>query len=1531
MNRNAPRLWACTRAFLWRNYLMKKRRPRQTVLEVFTPIVIMLFIACLRLALPVQNTPAVPDDPSMHNSINTDAPLDIIQKLSEDPSLRILMTGSTSNSISAATVADIATHLRSRLSQQSSALVYTENEDVLMQEFSRGKVLAGIVIGPVPNGDGLRVALRMPQVTVPLTTSVFNETGQSGSYVDSMFVSLQAAIAASIVESVTGASQFPKLVTSRAFPMKASSIDLFPVIVQQVGGLYLVTGYLGFSINLLFVLVQEKENRSRETMLITGVPLLSLWISWHITYSLLSMVVTILSTVIVYTTSLIRPEAIFSFMILSSSFSCALISFSFTISTFFSKAKTASQVGSLTMMLMYLPRYLFNDSYNYLLACLSPPIAFEHGFTLLLDPKAEPFSFQILIFPLLIMIDSFALMFLAFYLDAAMPSEFRSSPIWSPCRKKRPVSPLYNDPDHVSLIPLIGGAQNHVPGSELHNENAVSMPKDNNVISIRGLSKAFACEPKGNLVRALSGLNLDIKCGKLTSILGHNGAGKTTLMSILCGLLSADEGTVYIDGDIDLLGSVHKVRETLGIGYCPQTDQIIPELTVTEHINLFARLKNVDPHTIDGLLATFNLGNIADLSGSHLSGGQKRKLSLAMSMIGNPLIVFLDEPSAGLDPVSRREMWEILEQFKSQHYLVMTTHSMDEAEMMSDMIVVLNNGQVCASGSSLELKRSFGLGYNLTVALAPNIESKNLVSFVVDSIPDASIRESQSQSEISFSLPLHQTANFAQVLSSLQRVSGVISLSLSLTSLEEVFLHLVNDKCDTDDTAISDVNPSLPKFPAGEPSFLMLRQLTALLWTFFTVSRRDFRSLIYQILLPVAGAVAFAIINHSLAYSNSATIQDPPLSFLDKSIFPTKVIPETRVFMAETLQRLGLREILITSNNMEEALLSDSVPSSTIAFAMDTSLLVYHNTSFLHSLPAAITLLTNGVSGGTHIDFVSHPFPYSVVNDSARSMMAAILLSLGFAYVPLGLGIGILRFKINGAQRLLRIMGMRPLLFWIARLLHDTLIYMASSIFCLTVIVAVSWEWTLLRDRLGSILVGFLCNAFATLSFNAFLSTKTETVQSYSTISSMVFAIGTLVVFFIAVAVLSSPTTSFSLCPLVVLPNFTLIASLLLNLEVLGPLTISLLPLCLSALTVSVFWLLLALRSDCRELKRSSKRTNESLLQIQPEDEDVAVERARIASQYETYDDMCLDNIAISLGDVDIVHGISFGIGSGDIFGLLGPNGAGKSTTMKCLIGEVLPISGRCRIDQLDLIADIDDIYKVTGYVPQMDALVDHLTGSEHLQLFARMQGMSRRDCRAYCEIAVIALGLAKIGDRMATTYSGGNKRKLSLGISLIGCRRLLLLDEPSTGLDPSSRRRLRKLITDSRQDRMTIITTHSMHEAELLCTRISIMCRGILQCIGSPHHIKSRFGDSIQIEVSIQRASYSLFTSGFRRHFSNLIEVDHYGGRIRYRLPSSDIATLPELFRYLDGQRCLKIIVDYSLSQTSLEQVFIQFANMRI
>uniref|UniRef100_H2LLX9 P-type phospholipid transporter n=1 Tax=Oryzias latipes TaxID=8090 RepID=H2LLX9_ORYLA len=339
---------------------------------------------------------------------------------------------------------------------------------------------------------------------------------------------------------------------------------------------------------------------------------------------------------------------------------------------------------------------------------------------------------------------------------------------------------------------------------------------------------------------------------------------------------------------------------------------------------------------------------------------------------------------------------------------------------------------------------------------------------------------------------------------------------------------------------------------------------------------------------------------------------------------------------------------------------------------------------------------------------------------------------------------------------------------------------------------------------------------------------------------------------------------------------------------------------------------------------------------ILEEDVDVAEERKRIQQSGNTNDILRIKDLSKTYTGTIIpaVDRICVGVLPGECFGLVGVNGAGKTTTFKMLTGDIDVTSGDASVAGHSILTNILDVHQNMGYCPQFDAIDELLTGREHLHLYARLRGVPESQISRVADWAIQKLGLSEYASRTAGTYSGGNRRKLSTAIAMIGCPALVLLDEPTTGMDPLSRRFLWNSIMSVIQDgRAVVLTSHSMEECEALCTRLAIMVNGSFKCLGTIQHLKYKYGDGYIVTMKIRTANpgcnpdLSRAEAFMESTFPGCIQTEKHYNTLQYKISSSSLA---RIFQMVLVNKDKLNIEDYSVSQTTLDQVFVNFAKQQ-
>jgi len=341
-------------------------------------------------------------------------------------------------------------------------------------------------------------------------------------------------------------------------------------------------------------------------------------------------------------------------------------------------------------------------------------------------------------------------------------------------------------------------------------------------VEVRGIVKSFnfksaacgccKCCAATQTYHAVRGNWFRIETGKLFALLGPNGAGKTTTINCLTGLLPISAGNGIVYGN-SVVGGISAIRGFMGV--CPQFDMLWGELTAREHLRIFSAIKGM-PRTrwnavTTELLEETKLTPAADRRSSGFSGGMKRRLSVAVALIGDPAIVYLDEPTTGMDPITRRYVWDIVLAAKPGRAIVLTTHSMEEADVLADNIAIIAKGRLRCLGSALRLKNKFGAGYRIAVSVVPTTSAS---SAALAGITDQALEQrraalkrffqdnlgvppsEEGRMYTTFMVPRSLEGRLGQFLDVLRQNRdrmGITDVQMGLTTLEEVFLTIATN------------------------------------------------------------------------------------------------------------------------------------------------------------------------------------------------------------------------------------------------------------------------------------------------------------------------------------------------------------------------------------------------------------------------------------------------------------------------------------------------------------------------------------------------------------------------------------------------------------------------------------------------------------------------------------------------------------------------------------------------------------------
>ncbi|XP_041481767.1 ATP-binding cassette sub-family A member 2-like isoform X2 [Lytechinus variegatus] len=667
------------------------------------------------------------------------------------------------------------------------------------------------------------------------------------------FVWVQDIIDRAIIDKKVGRTVIEPGSYAQEFPYPCYVSDMFPFTIEQVMPMVMVISWVYSVAMLTQSIVYEKELRLKEVMKMMGLSNAVHWVAWFITSFLqLSVTTGALTAMLIAGKVLANSDPVIVWLFLTV-YSVSVISFSFLVSSLFSKAKVAAACAGIIYFTSFVPCIYIQireETWAYTtisaiiksVASLSCTTAFGLGaryfalyeiggvgvqwHTLNLSP-VEHDDFNLLRIFVMLIIDIVLYLLLTWYIEGVHPGAYGLPRPWY-----FPVQPSYWFGTHRFKGSIMSKTfwkpkrYNHL--SVIEDDQAMAMSNSGDEpgfepepidlelgVSIENLTKIYSTGKK----LAVNNLCLNLYEGQITSFLGHNGAGKTTTMSVLTGLFPPTSGTAKIYGS-DIRTDMTSIRKSLGM--CPQHNALFDKLTVEDHVWFYAQLKGKPKWQIkqdtDKLISDIGLTHKRNTAVHRLSGGMKRRLSVAIAFVGDSRTVILDEPTAGVDPCARRAIWDLLLKYKHGRTILLSTHHMDEADFLGDRIAIISHGQVKCAGSSLFLKNSFGDGYHLTVVKKPagqpsqgSSESDDtlgtsfrtlcsestVTKFIQDLVPGAYLTN-QNLRELSYTLPFDSVAcgHFPKLFTALDQKKDKLYISsygLMDTTLEEVFLKVAEN------------------------------------------------------------------------------------------------------------------------------------------------------------------------------------------------------------------------------------------------------------------------------------------------------------------------------------------------------------------------------------------------------------------------------------------------------------------------------------------------------------------------------------------------------------------------------------------------------------------------------------------------------------------------------------------------------------------------------------------------------------------
>ncbi|XP_026206944.1 ATP-binding cassette sub-family A member 5 isoform X2 [Anabas testudineus] len=1610
VHRRDAGVWHQTRSLLYKNLLIKWRTKQQSLQELILPLLLLGLLILISTLNPHV----------YYESIST------MELEQHDPLFKGL--GYTP-------ITNITSHIMEEVAQvmhmQDHLDMFTSEEDLENASLYESSSYIGVVF---LDSSAMSYRLRFPYNQLPLpsdfTESIANcftssVSCRAANYWYSGFIRLQSLIDAAIIQMQTKRSVWSEMDLKVVMMGQPGSVEVqkFPHALISI---YLVLAFTPFVTFLIVNVAAEKEHRLKDTMTMMGLYDTAFWLSWGLLYAALVTMMSILMSIIATYTALFPHSeflVIFSLIFL---YGISSIFFSFMLTPLFKKPKFASTVGSMLTVVfgcLSLFTVLMRDFPQPLvwLLCLLSPSAFSIGIAqvVYLEAQGDGAVFSSLAngphplyVPLIMLVvDCVLYLLLAIYLDQVLPGEFgmRRSVVyflkpsyWSKRRKR-----------YVEVSSVYDTEVNGAPVGEESVEPVSPEFRGKEAIRINNIRKVY--KEKDSVVEALRGLTFDIYEGQITALLGHSGAGKSTLMNILCGICPPTDGSATIYGSpVAEIADASEMKQLVGI--CPQFNIIFDVLTVEEHLRIFAAIKGIPPADTDAevtkVLKDLDLEKIMTAQAKNLSGGQKRKLSVGIAILGDPKILLLDEPTAGMDPCSRHQVWTLLKSRRAGRVTVLSTHYMDEADILADRKAVISQGQLKCIGSSMYLKMKCGVGYHLRMSINEGCDAEKITSLVKQQVPKAKLSR-QHEAELTFTLPFESMDTFPGLFSELDRQPslGVINYGVSMTTLEDVFLRLeaeaevdqadysvfnreqAEDECDN--ASIDDTDQKLLTFSDSKSDVvsgqaLWRQQFSAVAWLHMLNMFRERKAFIYTLVLFLVFVAAVLVL--ALATGNiqihSSERQFMRDYFLKRNQAPRRYTTSLLVQnssgsdISDFVHNLESQDIKVEI--MKQSDYMAAAPHSAAFNVTGTSkgfrYSVAFNSTTVHSLPMAVNVLSNallrGLNGSGQIRTWTKPFDYQIPDSTSYALVyiEAIILGMLAAGMPAYFAMDHTRDREIKCRSTLRISGLVPSAYWCGQAAVDIPFYYLILSSMTIILFSFHTGNLLTSSNLTAVVLCTVGFAPAMILFTYVVSFGFTRVQSnrdfFSVFSMMVCVVSaSLVQLFVNDSPALTRNLHNILCffnplyPLMGCLNCITKATFLLSLyeedflwknlliAVVAPyLQCILLLFLLRWLEIRYGGRKMTTDQFCRISSKSQPKVERNPEEGLNEDEDVQMEKARVkealtCQSCEERPVVVVSNLkkqykgkreGFSLSKTrKVAANISFCVRKGEVLGLLGPNGAGKSTVMHMLSGDTDPTAGQVLMG--DYSTDFHPAgspLEHVGYCPQVSPLWPRITLQEHLEIYAAIKGLKGQDVPGIIKRVVNALELKDHLNKQAKSLSAGLKRKLCFALSMIGNPQIVLLDEPSSGMDPKSKQRMWRAIRAAFKNcqRGAILTTHYMEEAEAVCDRVAIMVSGQLRCIGSIQHLKGKYGRGYSLEVKLREEltglqQVALLHKEILRIFPHAARQESFATLMVYKIPMEDVKSLAKSFAQLESAKQTFNFEEYNFSQSTLEQVFMEFA----
>jgi len=1101
----------------------------------------------------------------------------------------------------------------------------------------------------------------------------------------------------------------------------------------------------------------------------------------------------------------------------------------------------------------------------------------------------------------------------------------------------------------------------------------------------------------------------------------------------MVGIMKPDHGETYYCG-LPFSKNKKNIRSEFGI--CLQSNVLFANFTVFDHFKIYSGIKGVKDENFEQWIKEIDLVGKEHYEVQKMSGGQKRKLSIGLALIGNPKYVFLDEPTTGLDPLSRRKIWNLLLKIKKDRVIFITTHYMDEADIIADGKLILNKGKIRCLGSSVYLKNHFQMKYSLEVETDDVSSIDNIIQRY---IPEASyyhdkteVNEFTNSSATThiWKLPIEASSSFSSLLCCLEKERGQLLKNFSLNAplLEELFVSLdreLEEKSEDQQGQVKAIQ--LPKIDqVSKPGILKaaLRLCQYRIRVYLRQKTYWFMGILLPVLILFVMLPGYSeLLSNLKLYSfekrelSSSLYKDQQWNYdmsNSNEIFVNKMTPDIiqrevpkHSDQSSSVDFFRIDQIDEKNISMNNKPYYVSIFSGDLYNDSSYHFTIYHNNSMVHALPVTLNMLSNAVLASYQVNDTIHlnsyPFNTYYFDEGTQKMivgvkmMVILIVSFCIAF-PLSLySTNVVRERVQNLLKQLQLNGIANRSYWLSVLFTDHFAFMITGILILLSFIICKFTPLMHLSMMIILFIFIFICSIACLLFQYCVSFNFNR-ESFTFIIFFLFNIVPPVMITIKASNDNLDTESggpldaelwigfIILVLAVIFPCYGIVKVFRALIDIGIKSNASGVPFSLlkifgvqysistcfisSILSVALYsYILTSTVKKKYNPKRKVLDTSEKInsdydREIKESDDDIQKEYQRVLEDdkkniipikflklSKEYDEIEFDSKQeildamerknpkygeyhmSTLGGHRIVvtpyENVSLGIDKCECFGVLGPNGSGKTSLLNTASFIFPQTLGKIYYDGKDTTERVGNEITL-GYCPQEDTLWNEFTLFEHIEMFLYLRGYSKKKAKKRAKEFIHYCHLTEHKNKMPDELSGGTRRKLNILIALCCSSSKIIMDEPTAGMDPSTRRYIWDIIKDTIQHNQssTIMSTHSMEEAELLCNRIAIMIKGRLKCIGTPEHLKMKFGNTYIMDVhsqDVEKFHEEVVVQGQLFGSSSYAREDKSVHRVKYEV--KNIQNLGSIFERIEWCRQEGLISDYNFSQTSLEQVFLNFA----